>query len=216
MILARNHLLLLNGNKLMRSSILLALVFWTTLLYSQTYPTRNIGKDSYYVYTVQPGNTLYAISRQFSVTVNDLNDTNPGMSDGLSPGQEILIPIAAVNKKTNKNQQVSLEGEFILHTVQPKETLFSISKSYSISVSDIQFANPESIGGIQAGSVLRIPSTASSATSAEFVKPASLGNQKLHRVEKGETVYSIAKKYDLTPTQIQDANGFSSNDRSKP
>jgi len=194
--------------------IILAAVFVLTgfLALGQNYPTRQIGKESFYVYTVEEGNTVYGISRQFAVKVSDILGANADLDQGLKVGQEVFVPLQAVDKKELKSNDVKLEGNYLLHLVQPKETLFSISKRYGVSIDFINEANPELQSGLKAGMSLRIATSSSTATDDAYVKPASIGNQKLHRVAAGETLYSLAKMYDLSPSQIQEANNMTSTD----
>ncbi|HKL40922.1 MAG TPA: LysM peptidoglycan-binding domain-containing protein, partial [Cryomorphaceae bacterium] len=99
-----------------------------TTVTAQNYAERTIDGNDYYLFYVEPGNTLYAISKMFSVSVEDLVGANPTAEEGLEIGQEILVPIRAVDKRAARKKEVKVEGDVILHKVQKKETLFSISK----------------------------------------------------------------------------------------
>src|SRR5690606_16187492 len=47
--------------------------------------------------------------------------------------------------------------KYYLHSVEKGQTLYAISKVYSVSVNDIVIENPEAIDGISQGQLLRIP-----------------------------------------------------------
>lgn len=88
---------------------------------------------------------------------------------------------------------------YYIHTVQPKQTLYSISKVYGVSVSDIMLENKELINAsIQIGKELRIPFPLTSDTDAatRSVRPM------LHQVMPGETFESISKLYNLNINEL--------------
>ena len=88
---------------------------------------------------------------------------------------------------------------FVLYKVEPKETLFSISNQYKISVADLVKHNPETEAGLKVGAILRIPYVAT---------VPDQGN--IHIVEKSETLYSIGRKYGVTVAQLKEWNNLSS------
>ncbi len=79
-------------------------------------------------HTVESGETLFSISRTFDVTVGDLRRWNRLDSDNLSVGQEILVGPPR-------------DQDTIIHTVEPGETLFGISRQYGVSTAEIQSWN---------------------------------------------------------------------------
>ena len=105
------------------------------------------------IHVVQPGETLYSISRTYGIDEESILLANPGLDPGaLHEGQRIRIP-AAEETQTNFNE----EG-FLYHTVKRRETLYSIGRYYDVSVEDIRNANPElGWGGPKNGQVIRIP-----------------------------------------------------------
>ena len=81
------------------------------------------------VHHIQSGETIFALSRTYKVTVDKIITSNPKIQDTpLSIGQEVLIPVP--KPTTSKT-----------HTVVAGETLFSISKKYNISVEDLMKLN---------------------------------------------------------------------------
>jgi len=182
------------------------LLLGASLSFGQTYPERTVEGKDYYVYTVEPGNTAYAIARQFSVSVNDLTDSNPGLSDGLSIGEEILIPIDAINKKQARKEDVSVKGAYLLHRVKKKETLFSISKKYEVELNTLMELNPEAATSLSTGSIILVPATQIGSVSSEFIEPARNDSLINHEVNEGETLYSISKKYNVSVDSILSVN----------
>lgn len=76
------------------------------------------------VYMVQSGDTFYSIAKKYSITVQQLQDANPGVDPTkLQIGQQIIIPVTT-------------------YTVQAGDTFYSIAKKYNITVQQLQGANP--------------------------------------------------------------------------
>lgn len=87
---------------------------------------------------VQSGETLYGLSKKYVCTVEELKKLNPQLNDSeLKIGQVLVIPVhgTVVESPTYKS------GETIKHIVQPKETLYGLSKKYGVSVEAIQSQN---------------------------------------------------------------------------
>lgn len=118
-------------------------------------------KPGYKLYTVSPKETLYSISREYKTTVDELIRLNPALSEGLKDGQKIYLPsTAATPAPTVVAQQPVTQqkpADYIEHRVEKKETLYSISKQYDVSSSDILKLNPGIGGVLRRGDVLRIP-----------------------------------------------------------
>lgn len=94
---------------------------------------------------------------------------------------------------------------FILHEVDPKETLFGISRRYNSPVGEIIDANPVLKSGLKIGQRIRVP----------FIPVAALPDgAKLHNVGPGETLFSISKKYEVTVDQLKLWNELLGNDLS--
>ncbi len=176
---------------------------------AQEYPTVMRGGVDYYVHTVDPGNTLFAISKMYSIPVEALLESNKNAAEGLQIGQEVLVPINAVDKRTARRSSVSLDGSFILHTVQRKETLFSLSKDYGVDVNALIANNPGALQNLKTGDVIRIPGDTNKNANAVYLEPASSDTFLVHSVMKGDTYYNISKRYKITEDALAAANnGF--------
>ena len=116
--------------------------------------------------------------------------------------RHILILIALFIFTAVANAQ---NGEFINHKVTQGQTLFSISKMYDTTVEIIVRHNPGSAKKLSIGQTLRIPKQKASAknTNSEDV----IRNGKLyHTIRSKETLFSLGKKYGVTPDEICAAN----------
>ncbi|MDF1576198.1 MAG: LysM peptidoglycan-binding domain-containing protein [Bacteroidales bacterium] len=106
------------------------------------------------------------------------------------------------------NNKVILEGTvYYIHMVKPGETLYAISRAYHVSQKEIAIENPGVISGLRIGQSLKIPVESKlqdEIDTSELPDPAGSGN--IHLVQPGETLYGIARKYDLEEEDILEAN----------
>ncbi|MCC5931996.1 MAG: LysM peptidoglycan-binding domain-containing protein [Cyclobacteriaceae bacterium] len=113
-------------------------------------------------HTVQPSETLFSIARKYDVNLADLRAKNQLTSDNISPGQKLLIKegknAASVQKPLPipEPEPVQLVEGTITHEVQASETLYSISRKYGVSATDIQKWNQLSGSQLSIGQVLII------------------------------------------------------------
>jgi LysM repeat protein len=92
---------------------------------------------------------------------------------------------------------------YYLHTVEKGQTLYAIAKFYGFDLNDLVIENPEAIDGIKPGQVLKIPFE-----KKKIVKKAEVDTSSyvLHTVEKGQTIYSITKQYNVTDEKLKVLN----------
>ncbi len=126
---------------------------------------------------VLPKETLYSLARDYNVSVDDIKANNPEVAkNGLQIGQVLKI---LTNKKVDVVQSTSIiktiptkevaktavsaekkpssKSGIIMHKVEPKETLYSLSKKYNVTVDQIKEQNATLlINGLQIGQVLEI------------------------------------------------------------
>lgn len=90
--------------------------------------------------------TLWGISKQYKISVEDLKNANPSLeTEGLKIGQRITIPINSkqIIKETPIENTGIVEKVEVIREVQPKETKYSISKEFGITVAELETQNPE-------------------------------------------------------------------------
>ncbi len=185
--------------------ILLFFVLLGCASWSVAQEVRVVGGRKCAVHVTQPGQTLFAIARSHAVTVDELLRVNPGAQDGLSIGEEVLIPLDLASKKELR-EAPSLSGGELLHTVRKKETLFGISRAYGMDMNALLERNPDAIN-LREGMKLVIPLNKVSGASETALAPAAPPNTVAHRVEAGETLFSLGKRYGVDPEAIRAVNG---------
>ncbi len=163
--------------------------------------------ENHFVHTVSKGQTLYSIARMYEVSVNDIITLNPECAQKLAIGYKLKI--AQKNKTATTNEK----NEQRYHTIQPGETLYRLGQKYGIPPQEICAANPGlSIGNFRAGEVILIPRTQ---TVQQPIAPEQPKEEKntaqadirtTHKVEKGETVYSLAHRYNISEEELLAAN----------
>ncbi len=96
--------------------------------------------------------------------------------------------------------------KFVIHQVEPKETLFAISRRYQVPVDAITNENPGALEGISIGQELTIPLLLSNNSTIDTPEQIN------HFVDIGETLYAISKKYAVTIDDLKLWNNLSSNE----
>lgn len=114
-----------------------------------------VGGAKFFLHTVEKGQTLFAISKAYEISLNDIIMENPEAIDGIKPGQVLKVPV-----KKPKKIEPSLPTEdenYKIHKVEAGQTLYSIAKQYKTSVDKLKLANPELKDGLKGGQLLKIP-----------------------------------------------------------
>ncbi len=106
--------------------------------------------------------------------------------------------------KKSKNISTIADVKYYMHTVEKGQTLFAIAKCYELGLNDIVIENPEAINGIKPGQILKVPFK--KVKKIESVTIPEGTNYFLHKVESGQTLYSIAKQYELSIESIKTLN----------
>lgn len=152
------------------------------------------------VHTVKPGETLYAISKMYGVTVDEIKQANPGVQEAINSGMQLFIPTGG--------------NACVFHTIQPKETLYSIAKKYRVEKDSIVKANPGlSETNFKFGTTIKIPVSRMAATTVDTTTVASVPSgiagtncREMYVSAKGETLYDIAAKYKVEVVDLMAAN----------
>lgn len=94
--------------------------------------------------------------------------------------------------------------EYKKHTVAKGETVTAIAQKYKVTPNDIYKLNPDAVNGIKEGGILLIPGLAGKTVPAKE-QPTKVTNP-IHEVQPKETLYGIAKKYNVTEEELTRAN----------
>lgn len=150
------------------------------------------------LYIVKTGDSLYSIAKRYDTTVADLMRINNLKSNLLHVGQQLKIPI---NDIGNGN-------DYIIYVVKSGDSLYTISKKYGITVNDLRKYNNLSSDLLSIGQQLKIPNSGSGGNGS--VSDDTL----IYIVKSGDTLYSIAKKYNMSVDNLKKINNLSNNNLS--
>lgn len=155
------------------------------------------------IHKVEVGETLYSIARQYDVTVENLKKWNNISDNQISVGQELVI----------KSVGPSVEDEPVIHTVQPKETLFSISKQYHVSIAALKSWNELKDTNLDVGQKLTIypGSNEKKDANTSIVVDSNTSSNTYYIVKSGDTLYQIAREHNMTLEELKELNDLSSN-----
>lgn len=126
-------------------------------------------KKDYITHKVKAGQTLYAIARDYNISVATLREDNPSVNpQALSVGETLWIRRAAIGSSTEQQAQAEIaeytdnlnkatdDDGFDHHVVKPGETIYSLSRRYGIT--EAEFAQLNYVSqGLKAGAIIRIP-----------------------------------------------------------
>ncbi|MEQ9423429.1 MAG: LysM peptidoglycan-binding domain-containing protein [Cyclobacteriaceae bacterium] len=172
--------------------------------------------DNIVEHLVLKGQTLYAISKLYDVAVKDIQEWNGLESTDLKPGQviQVINPGQVPEKEiqsTPESQEIIEEepveeAEVLFHEVAPGETLYSIARKYNLTVQDILEINTiDSADTLAIGQKLQLKKV----EDPEFMErsPQPAMTQNTYTVLAGDTMYSIAKKFNLSVKDLMELNG---------
>lgn len=115
---------------------------------------------NFLLHEVQKSNTLYSIAKEYNLEINEIIAANPEVeTDGLKKGMKLKIPIAKLKSEPSLDEYIepSTASPFITHRIMPKETLYSLSKTYSISIDSILKVNNGLQEGLKVNQLITIP-----------------------------------------------------------
>jgi LysM repeat protein len=180
---------------------LISISFFSPSVQQDSIGVEIINGKTFVVHKVTQGETLYAISKRYGVTVDQILEYNPTADAGLEINQLLKIPYVPRPKRSDG----------IIHKVAEKETLFSISKLYGVTVDEIKQWNNLTDDGLTVGRELLIkkknPATVV-ATPVQEIK----SEKGVHTVAPKETMYSITRQYNITREQLREWNGLTSDE----
>jgi LysM repeat protein len=203
----------------MKNRILFS-IFITIFLFVFTVSAK---QEKYTKHTVAKGETINMIAQKYKVTPYDIYSLNPDSQNGIQQNSVLLIPTSVV--VIHSSQNTPQNNNTISHLVQPKETLYSISKQYGVTIDALKTANGDLLNnGLKIGQNIKIPTSGSEQNVAvskpeeinkviapvvskpAVVKATPKGETTYHIIEPKETKYGISKKYGMTVLELERLN----------
>ncbi len=117
----------------------------------------------------------------------------------------------------SNNIQTIAEKKYYIHKIEKKQTLYSISKLYNVDLESIYKLNPELKSVVKVDQEIKIPILDQKINNLKFEK-TNLSNEFIdtlkfttYKTIKGETLFSIAKKFNVNVEKIYELNPFLKN-----
>lgn len=174
-------------------------------------------ENKYLKHKVAKTETVTQIAQKYRVTPYDIYRLNPDSQRGIQENDIILIPVSSKVKENDVSVVVKAQpAKFRTHLVEPKETLYSIARTYKVSVDDLNKTNLELLKeGLKIGQLITIPNA--SLTSAQETKEQIKALKEVltvpkkeqityHVVESKETKYAISRKYGISVEELERQN----------
>lgn len=120
-------------------------------------------------------------------SIASINDRKNSIKSYVDNVTKAILDFLGIKKDTNN-----------YYTTKKGDTLYSIAKQYGISVEYLKDLNNMTNDDLQIGEVLIVPKT-------------TINNQNTYTVKKGDTLWNISKKYNITPSELKEANNLDTN-----
>jgi len=161
-------------------------------------------QTEYVYHKVRKGQNLNYIAHKYGTSVSALVAANHLRNrNQLRVGQTLLIP---TSKYYSAPEKKTAETNIVIHTVKSGETLSGIAESYHTSLSKIRSMNNIYQDNIQVGTKLKIPTNLTSRTTPSGTPQ---GSEKIvHIVKKGDTLSSIANRYQVSLAKLKSWNNL--------
>lgn len=164
--------------------------------------------QSYFLHTIEKGQSLYSIASMYGVSQSDIIKLNPESNEKIYVGRALRIPRGTANGQKDT-----------FHTIGTGETLYRLTLKYNVSAKTICDANPGlSAENFRIGQVIRIPSQTENTvlvvstnenkttTGKNIPGPVQSNCKEMHRVKRKETIFSISREYGITTAELIAAN----------
>ncbi len=167
---------------------------------------------------------LDAVAKALALPVDSIAELNTHLVAGRTPegrawpvrlpsgtAETFAVNFPAIYREARAEQarQQAALANAPTHRVARGETLSHIARRYGVSVDALRGANGNiSPRRLQAGQVLRVPGRASSAVAASTTA-GSQAQAQFHQVRRGESLWTIARRYDVSMRELRAWNGLS-------
>ncbi len=149
------------------------------------------------LYTVKKGDSLYSIAKKYNTTAQDLINMNNLKNTILSVGQVLIVEkdssVKHIGSDICKDNNGILGEKYGTYIVKKNDSLNSIAKMFKTTIANLIYINDLHNTILSVGQKILVPLTLENGDIKYIVK-------------EGDTLYSIASDYNVTPKQIIDKN----------
>ena len=190
-----------------------------------------LGLSAQKTHTVAPKETPYGISKQYGLSIDELYQLNPSKKEGgLKIGDVITVSKSGSQPKTSTPKAtpvpaVTNNGKTGFINLQPKQTIYGITKQYKISEADLRKLNPDLDSHTKIGDKIILPleniekyagstptAVVQTTTTTTTEKPAEVKtvtktettspDKGLYVVQAKDNYYKISRQFNLTQKQL--------------
>jgi membrane-bound lytic murein transglycosylase D len=180
--------------------------------------SQNPDTSTYLVHIVQPGQTLFSVSRQYrNLSIDSIKSWNNFEINRLYEGQKLIVGKRSIIKREPDPMSVVIINEnpvstidtlkYIVHEVEEGQTLFAISRIYKIPVDTIRTWNTLPDYSVKLTQKLIVGRKNQKAEQVPM--PENSSEFIIHEVQQGEGLYRISKQYSVTIREIMEWNNKS-------
>lgn len=109
-------------------------------------------------HTVEPKENPYSISKKYGITIDELYKMNPKIKDGkLNIGDVLVISKKTTETKPQTTEKPLASGKTSTIVLQPKQTIYGITKQYHIAEADLRKLNPDLDNHMKIGDEVTLP-----------------------------------------------------------
>jgi len=177
--------------------------------------------DGYLYHTVKSQETLYSLSRKFDISKRKVRRINKLSKKGnISVGQVLKFPTKLKNtiQKVKKDKvkeivETPLDKNFIIYTVKPHDTYYSLTREYQVSEEKLKSVNQNLAEGLKAGLVIKIPKPIDNIVNNGIdlaLKDSILVNQEpqyiIHEVQAKEGFFRLKQIYGIDKEELIKVN----------
>ncbi len=150
------------------------------------------------IYIVKPSETSWSIAHKYGISIDSLKVLNPEMGKILPIGQELVLPLKAVENKTPEQEEVTVYTSYI---VPEKDNFFQLKQKFGVTEELLKEINPQlKERGLQQGMEIRIPKV----TNQSLLVNAE--NYIFYAVKQGEGFYRLKVKLGYAQEELQKLN----------
>jgi len=163
-------------------------------------------------YEVQRGDNLFSIAKKFNVRLEDLKKWNNLDDLNVQQGSKLAL---ANTEEAAKDEEPKTETKIVEYKVKKGDNLGSIARKYNVAVADLKEWNEMEDNNVKLGASLivskkEVAINEQKLSKKEIAAANERDEVKLYYVKKGDSLFSIAKKYNVTASDIKKWNGIKS------
>jgi membrane-bound lytic murein transglycosylase D len=160
-------------------------------------------------HTVRRGDSLHRIAKRYGISLAEIKSLNPRLKKmgDIHPGQQIIVAKGRGALLADGPTKGSLKKK--THTVEPGETLSQIARRCDTTLSALRDLNPDLDEVIQPGQEIVVKT-------GRLVADSGSHRVRSYKVKPGDTLWKIARRYNVEVSDLRDWNGLGKNEAIRP